>query len=382
MKIVIDRCKLLDVCDIASRFVSRNSTLPILQNIYMKASIDTLNIRATDMEKYVDIEIPCDIKIEWAVTVNAKMILDILKTIEEPTIEISVNMQNNIMQITSADDDFTINWIAASEYVALPELVNTTSVKLDTQTFVNWVNMVEYTITEKNFSPILTWVLMKTKLEWDSKKLVFVWTDSFRIAEFKIPTSTIESDFSLLIPKSAITDITSIAQYAIKEESSDMEMRYSDNLIWFFFSIWDIKIIATSLLIQGNFPDYEREEIMPTQFNHTILVDKTLCEKAIRKIWILTRDMNNFIQIETQWDNEIIISSWKTEKWAWKTKINAIITWDPIVFAVNGRYITDFVKMMNSEEIQFNLVTDQKPMIIADKWNEDYKYVVRPLIMN
>ena len=382
MKIVIDRSKLLDVCDIASRFVSRNSTLPILQNIYMKASIDTLNIRATDMEKYVDIEIPCDIKIEWAVTVNAKMILDILKTIEEPTIEISVNMQNNIMQITSADDDFTINWIAASEYVALPELVNTTSVKLDTQTFVNWVNMVEYTITEKNFSPILTWVLMKTKLEWDSKKLVFVWTDSFRIAEFKIPTSTIESDFSLLIPKSAITDITSIAQYAIKEESSDMEMRYSDNLIWFFFSIWDIKIIATSLLIQGNFPDYEREEIMPTQFNHTILVDKTLCEKAIRKIWILTRDMNNFIQIETQWDNEIIISSWKTEKWAWKTKINAIITWDPIVFAVNGRYITDFVKMMNSEEIQFNLVTDQKPMIIADKWNEDYKYVVRPLIMN
>ena len=41
-----------------------NSTLPILQNIYMKASIDTLNIRATDMEKYVDIEIPCEIKLE------------------------------------------------------------------------------------------------------------------------------------------------------------------------------------------------------------------------------------------------------------------------------------------------------------------------------
>jgi hypothetical protein len=30
----------------------------------MKASIDTLNIRATDMEKYVDIEIPCEIKLE------------------------------------------------------------------------------------------------------------------------------------------------------------------------------------------------------------------------------------------------------------------------------------------------------------------------------
>jgi DNA polymerase III sliding clamp (beta) subunit (PCNA family) len=38
--------------------------------------------------------------------------------------------------------------------------------------------------------------------------------------------------------------------------------------------------------------------------------------------------------------------------------------------------------MMESDEIQFNLVTDQKPMIITDKWNENYKYVVRPLITN
>ena len=381
MKITIDHDKLVEVCDIASRFVSKNSTLPILQNIYLKASIDTLNIRATDMEKYVDIEIPCDIKLEWAVTVNAKTFLDLLKSIEEKTIEISVNMQNNVMQITSADDDFTINGIAASEYVALPELVNTTNVNLETQTFISGVNMVEYTITEKNFSPVLTWVLIKTKVDGDAKKLVFVWTDSFRIAEYKI-SANVDSSFSLLIPKTAINDITSIAEYAVRQESPDMQMKYSDNLIWFEFTIWDIKISATSLLIQGNFPDYEREEIMPTQFNHTILVDKVLCEKAIRKIWVLTRDINNFIQIETQWDNAIIISSWKTDKWAWKTKINAIISWEPITFAVNGRYITDFIKVMNSDEIQFNLVTDQKPMIVSDKWNDAYKYVVRPLITN
>jgi DNA polymerase III sliding clamp (beta) subunit (PCNA family) len=84
------------------------------------------------------------------------MFSDLLKTIEEKTIEISVNMQNNVMQITSADDDFTINGIAASEYVALPELMNTTNVNIETQTFINGVSMVEYTITEKNFSPVLT----------------------------------------------------------------------------------------------------------------------------------------------------------------------------------------------------------------------------------
>jgi DNA polymerase III sliding clamp (beta) subunit (PCNA family) len=55
MKITLDTGKFIDVVDIASRFVAKNATLPILQNIYFKASIDNLIIRATDMEKYVEI---------------------------------------------------------------------------------------------------------------------------------------------------------------------------------------------------------------------------------------------------------------------------------------------------------------------------------------
>ena len=64
MKIVIDVAKLNDIIDISSRFVAKNATLPILQNIYMKASIDNIVVRATDMEKYVEIEAPCEVKLE------------------------------------------------------------------------------------------------------------------------------------------------------------------------------------------------------------------------------------------------------------------------------------------------------------------------------
>ena len=81
MKILISQKKAINMLDIASRFVSKNSTLPILQNIYLQASIDALLIRATDMEKYIEIEIPCQVQLEGAITINAKTFLDILKTI-------------------------------------------------------------------------------------------------------------------------------------------------------------------------------------------------------------------------------------------------------------------------------------------------------------
>ena len=175
--------------------------------------------------------------------------------------------------------------------------------------FSEWVKKVEYAVTEKNFSPVLTWVLIKSKKEEDWSKLIFVGTDSFRLAEYKIK-NIIENDIALIVPKLSINDIQKITEYGISKECDTMKIFYSENLIAFEFAIKDMKIIATSLLIQGNFPEYDREEIIPRQFNTTILVDRTICEKAIKKIWILTKDINNFIQIECNKDS-IVISSGK-----------------------------------------------------------------------
>ena len=163
MKILISQKKAINMLDIASRFVSKNSTLPILQNIYLKASIDALLIRATDMEKYIEIEIPCQVQLEGAITINAKTFLDILKTIETEQVEFSVDQKTNILTIKTEKDTFDINGITATEYVALPEVPQDNNFIIDTLTLAKGIDHVEYAVTEKSFSPVLTGVLMKTK---------------------------------------------------------------------------------------------------------------------------------------------------------------------------------------------------------------------------
>lgn len=379
MKISLELPKVLGLLDIASRFVSKNSTLPILQNIYLKASIDSLLIRATDMEKYIEVELPCAVQIEGSITVNAKMFLDILKTIESETVEFSVNQQTSIMTIKTTKDTFDINGISASEYVALPEVPQENSFMLDTTIFSKGTEKVEYAITEKSFSPILTGMLMKSKTEWDQHKIIFVGTDSFRLSEYKT-LNTNTNDFSLVIPKVAITDIKYLVNYAIDKEVPEMLIKYSDNLVAFELNIEGVKIVATSLLIQGNFPEYEREEVMPTQFVTKIMLDKKDCENAIKKIWILTRDTNNFIQIETQ-GTKVILSSGKTDKGAGITELPAIIDGEALTFGINGRYVTDFIRMMSSDTLIFNLVNSQKPLVLMDKDDDANRYVVRPLTL-
>lgn len=248
------------------------------------------------------------------------MFSDIIKTIEEKDMEISVDQKSQIMTIKSAKDNFDINGIAASEYVALPEVPSENTISVETPLFAEGVSKVEYAVTEKNFSPVLTGVLLKAKQE----SLIFVGTDSFRLSEFRASSPSKDADFALIVPKITMTDIQKICEYAMSNEAENLVVKYSENLIAFQIQVKDMKILATSLLIQGNFPEYEREEIMPKNFNTKILVDKNLCEKAIRKIGILTRDINNYIQIETNNDS-IIISSGKTDKGAGTTNIPAII---------------------------------------------------------
>lgn len=379
MKVTVQVAQVSDIIDIASRFVARNATLPILQNVYLKASIDTLTIRATDMEKYIEVEIPCQVHSEWAVTVNGKTLSDIIKTVEDQQCDIAVDQNTQILTIKTAKDTFDINGIAASEYVALPEIPNENKVSLDIVAFAKGVERVEFAVTEKNFSPVLTGVLLKAK-KWDDK-LIFVGTDSFRLAEYKAVSSVNENDLTLIIPKLTIVDMQKIAQYAMSKNTEQLQVQYSDNLVSFACTVDNMKLVATSLLIQGNFPDYERPEIMPTEFNSTILLDKNDCEKAIKKIGILTRDINNFIQIETNKDS-INITSGKTDKGNANTSTSAIITGNDVQFGINGKYITDFTRIMAGTELIFNIVDNHKPLIIIDKNDTAYRYVVRPLINN
>ncbi|HOG15593.1 MAG TPA: DNA polymerase III subunit beta [Candidatus Absconditabacterales bacterium] len=379
MKITINTAKLNDIVDISSRFVAKNATLPILQNIYLKASIDNLIVRATDMEKYIEIETPCDIKLEGAITINAKMFSDIIKTIEDEQIEISTDPQTNTMIIKTRKDNFEINGISANEYVALPDVPQENTITLDTQSLSDGIEKVEYSVTEKNFSPVLTGVLMKSKEENGSKKLVFVGTDSFRLTEYKTNSSIQGDDFSLIIPKMSIIDIKKISDFAKEKESENVIVKYSNNLVAFEFEINDMKILATSLLIQGNFPDYEKEEIMPTNFNTKLIINKDDCEKAIKKIGILTRDINNYIELAID-NGEAIVSSGKTDKGMGKTNIPILMEGESVSFGVNGRYITDFIRTMESDEIVFNIVDNQRPIILQNKNNTNYNCVIRPLL--
>ncbi|HMT00904.1 MAG TPA: DNA polymerase III subunit beta [Candidatus Absconditabacterales bacterium] len=379
MKVTLQVAQLNDILDLVSRFVSKHSTLQILENIYIKGTMDSLIFRATDMEKFVEIEIPGKVSNEGAITVNARTFTDIIKSIDEKEVELNIDSAKETMSIKSPSDSFKIKGISANEYVALPEVVKVHSLSLESKLFSQGVEKVEYAVTEKNFSPVLTGVLIKIKKDSKTNNLIFVGTDSFRLAEYKIPYEGSSPEMSLIIPKTNINEIKKLADYAISHKAESMEITMSENLVSFVFNVENMRIMATSLLIQGNFPEYDNENIMPTQHNTKIIVDKDQLDKSIKKISILTKDINNYIALQGQQD-KLFVTSGDTDKGDAKTEISSVFEGQEVAFGLNGRYVSDFIRSIGSSELVMGIVASDKPIIFTDKDDSHYKYVVRPLV--
>jgi DNA polymerase III subunit beta len=120
MQTSVKLSQLNDIMDIMLRFVSKHATLPILENIYIRAKENTLLFRATDMEKYVEIELPAAVSEEAVITINAKTFSDILRTIDDEFINLEIHNAKDEVIIGTLQDSFHLKGIAASEYVATP----------------------------------------------------------------------------------------------------------------------------------------------------------------------------------------------------------------------------------------------------------------------
>ena len=283
------------------------------------------------------------------------------------------------MTLKTASDDFKIKGIAASEYVAVPEVQSDSSVTFDAQSFSKGIGKVEYAVTEKNFSPVLTGILMRVKATPESRKLIFVGTDSFRLAEYKIDFHGTANSLDVIIPKTNISDIKKVVDYFISKGGEQIDMKFSENLLSCSASLDGMQLTMTSLLIQGSFPEYENENIMPTSFETKLMVDKSQIEKAIRKISIITRDINNYISLQITPDT-LFINSGETDRGEANSTLSAIVNGNDVTLGLNGKYVTDFVRAMESTDISINIVNGEKPVIFMDKDDPSYKYVIRPLV--
>lgn len=358
--------------EFAKKYIEKKWTLPVLKNVYLQATTEWLRLRTTDMYKDFSALIrEAKVAKEGAITVNVNQLYNLLKRDKSYVIELSVNEDG--LAVQGEEIKSVLYGIPAREYIAEIERPECT-IPCSTSLLLDAINKVSYVILEKSFSPTLTGMLMK-KID---ELVHFVGTDSFRLVRYTAKANL--GDFEAIVPVDALKAIAPVLKYAISIGTTKLMFGVSDQRLSISLSGGDQEIVMTTLLVQGHYPDYDREEVIPTIYGGYLTVDRIELIQKLPQIMALTGAQMNFPVKFSVADDQLTLSSGNTDKGELSTSVSCHCFGGFENFSVNGSFLLDFLKKCSSPQIKIEVINNKKPLRITGGNDSNVEYIVRPLV--
>lgn len=371
MKLTLLQENLKNAVGLTSHFTSPKAQLPILGNILLKTDKSKLILSSTNLEIAVQTSIGAKIEEGGEITVNGKILNDIISNLSSGSIEVESSQEQ--LKITSGKFKSNILGSNSSDFPGLPQSSGKNKFILNREEFINSLSKVLFAVSPDETRPILTGVLFI----FSNKSLKLVATDGFRLSEIKIKGEVNVEDLKIIIPKTVLYELTKIGD----EENIEVSFDKETNQI--IFTIGDT--ILSSRIIEGDFPDYEK--IIPTNQIATINIDKQEFEKSIKLASVFARDSGKIIKLKIKKDlpaqtGELTITA--ESSIAGNQEMNLEVRSEEkmeneINIMFNYSFIEDVLKVILDDEIKIIIAPDNKACKFLDSKSSNFLHIIMPI---
>ena len=351
---------------IVNRAIGSNNTLPVLNNILVKAEGKRVYFSSTNLEIAINCSIEADVRGEGSITVPAKLLSNYVALVTDEKVEVSV-LEGNTLAVSSTTSNTKIKCISSDEFPLIPEVEKGVEVFIKTEDFHRSINETVFAASLNLSRPVLSGVLFLAK--GDEVKLVA--TDSYRLAEKKLSsTEKVKEEVSCIIPARTVSELSKIIT---RSEEEKVKINISNNQI--LFSVNGVELI--SRLIEGRFPDYQK--IIPTGAPTTSTVSVEDLSLVLKRVSLFARENNNNINISVTNDGKMSVSSEETKVGEEKAEVPIDIEGENKKIALNAQYLIDVLAHTSNDKVLFQIIDKVSPAIIRPAGKEDYVYIIMPL---
>ncbi|MBN2087427.1 DNA polymerase III subunit beta [Candidatus Peregrinibacteria bacterium] len=364
MRLSCSQKDLFNALAITNKAVDVNNTLPVLNNVLLKAEGKRLYFTATNLEIAITYWIETDVKNEGEVTVPSKIFTNYINYLKDEKVDI--NAEEGDVVIKTEDSKTKIKGIPATEFPPIPTVEKEGSIKLKAKDLKEAIHQVVFAAAINTTRPILAGVYFSI----GGGELKMVATDSYRLAEKTIKVSEASGDIKCIIPAKTILELGGILDTFKGDD--EIEIVISKNQV--LFSVGEVKLI--SRLIEGQFPNYE--QIIPKDTKTEITFDIHALTLVLKRINIFAKENNNKIILKTS-DGIVNVTTDSTQYGEGEVQLKTKTTGSDGEIALNSQFILDVLGNIGGEEIKFKIGEKITPVIISPKEKSDYTHIIMPL---
>lgn len=366
MKLVCSQADLERAVNIVSKAITPNTTLPVLNNILLKAEGKKLHFSATNLEVAIQYFIPADIKSEGSITIPAKLLSSYVNLLKDENLEIDLK-DGDTVEITSPSSHTKIKGINANEFPVIPKIEKENTFKVPTKALETAITQTVFAASTNTSRPVLSGVLFDVKKE----TMKVVATDSYRLAEKTITLDpATDLDIECIVPAKTIMELGKLLGRA---EDKEVEMSVSKNQV--LFVAGDIRLM--SRLIEGKFPPYEK--VVPKETKTKMEVMDEALANVVRRVSLFARENNNSIKLSATNDGKLMVSTDETRVGEEKAELDIKMEGENNKIALNAQYLLDVLNYIQSDNVQLEIDDKLSPAVVRPVKEKDYVYIIMPL---
>lgn len=363
MKIECVKDKLLNAIQVADKITGKNLTLPILSSILIETSQSKLTIKSTNLDLGIELDVPAKIIEQGKVAIPSSILLGFLSNTTDD--KVTIELKEGHIYLVSGMASGTVKTFSSEEFPIIPRISSSRTIELNTEQFIDGLRSVSFSAATSSIKPELSSVYIY--IEDDS--MVFVATDSFRLAEKRIPAKKTKDLPGILIPFKNIAEIIRVLEYG----GGSVHVGIEGNQI----SFEKDSLYLVSRVIDSSFPDYKN--IIPKDPKTEVTLLKHDLVSAL-KIANVFSDSLNQVSFSISPGKKIFELTTKNSQIGENmTQIEAVLKGEDVSLNFNYRYIADCFQSVDSDSVTLFFQGVGKPLLIKGVSDKTFQYIVMPM---
>ncbi len=364
MKINVDSLSLSEAINKVIKAISVKKNNPVLECIKLSAHDNSLILTATDMELSIEKKIVADVIIDGDILVPGKFFSEFIRTLNEESLSLECSDGINL-EIKYGESYGYIKCLNVEDYPNVGEVMNKHFITLNNKDMKSLISKTVFCASTEDNRQVLKGCL----LEVNDEKVTMVALDGYRLAlcNKEIKASSDET-FSCIIPARSLLEISKM----ILNDEDDITLKMDGDKL----RVEIENTVIITRLIKGDFINYKN--IINKDFSAIVTLSKSQFSEYIDRASLISRiSKNNLVKIEVK-ENYIKVES-NSEMGNLNESLPARVEGKDNVICFNGKYLQDFLAVIDDEFIKMNIKASSAPCVFTQVDKDDYLFLVLPM---
>ena len=345
--------------------VERRHTLPILANVMIQKTPQSIQLTSSDLE--IQIRTEADLggdNANFTTTVGARKLMDILRSMPSDQ-TVSLESQQSKLILKSGKSRFTLQTLPAEDFPLVQESPSFGPMfSIPQKTLKELLHQVSFAMAVHDIRYYLNGILFVA----EGKQLSLVATDGHRLA---YTSATLEVEVpkqEVILPRKTVLELLRL----LSDKEGMIDMQFANNQAKFAF---EGKEFVTKL-VEGKFPDYNR--VIPKNHKNTVTLGRLSLLSTLQRTAILTSDKFKGVRINLD-TGMLRVAASNAEQEEAVDELEIDYNGDSIEIGFNVTYLIDVLTNMSQDMVRMDLADSNSSVLVTMAENPNFKYVVMPM---